>query len=195
MQPSWKTGLIECGGHCEAHCGSSDVSGGKPRPRTRHLGQKRQRGGPDFLPRLHASPSLGALPLPRASPQRLPRAPVLAPRAGPAVLALCFPVQAGSWPCQCIYPRRQPRSSCTSTGRGSVFLSVLPWAAIPPESCDSIASEIGSHERTCLVVKAVPGGPVSIPECRRLLYTSIQQIFSRYLMVLFIFRAFCVLLY
>lgn len=78
---------------------------------------------------------------------------------------------------------------------GSVFLSVLPSAAIPPESRDSIASEIGSHERTCLVVKAVPGGPVSIPECRRLLYTSIQQILSRYLMVLFIFRAFCVLLY
>ena len=118
MQPNWKTGLIKCGGHCEARCGSSDVSGGKPRPRTGHLGQKQHRRGPDFLPQLHASLSLGALPLPQASPQCLPQAPVLAPRAGPAVLALCFPVQAGSWPCQCIYPRRQPRSSCMSTGRG-----------------------------------------------------------------------------
>ena len=49
---------------------------------------------------------------------------------------------------------------------GSVFLSVAPSAAIPPESHDSIASEIGSLERTWLVVEAVPGWPVSVPECR-----------------------------
>lgn len=195
MQPSWKTGLIECGGHCEARCGSSDVSGGKPRPRTRHLGQKRQRGGPDFLPRLHASPSLGALPLPRASPQRLPRAPVLARGQVRPSWHSASRCKQEAGLVNAFTRVVSHEAAARPQAEGSVFLSVLPSAAIPPESRDSIASEIGSHERTCLVVKAVPGGPVSIPECRRLLYTSIQQILSRYLMVLFIFRAFCVLLY
>ena len=166
-QPSWKTGLIKCGGHSGAWHGSSDVSGEQAQA-------KDLAPGPEAVvrkPRLPATAAHlakpGALPLPQASPQHLhgrlrwhrgqvrPCLGTLLPVASrkPA-LSMHLPASSAA---KQLRVHRQ---------RGSVFLSVPPSAASPPESRDSIASGIGSHERTCLVVEAIPGRPVSIPECR-----------------------------
>lgn len=50
--------------------------------------------------------------------------------------------------------------------RALCFFLFCLWPQFLQKAVTQIASEIGSHERTCLVVKAVPGWPVSIPECR-----------------------------